>query len=156
VVECAACGGLWLSQDHFEVLCDSAEARERASADLRARPQVPSVSEGQPLRYLPCVACGELMNRRNYASISGVVIDVCRKPASGSTRTSSRMARLRARRGLGRSREREIERLREERRRQRLRAGRRRRASASTRRAASIAERISPTGWSNLVQRLWG
>jgi Zn-finger nucleic acid-binding protein len=28
--------------------------------------------------YIPCPECGELMNQKNYARISGVVIDVCK------------------------------------------------------------------------------
>jgi len=119
VIECSACGGLWLTQDHFEQLCDSAEARERASADLRARPPVANPAEGQPPCYLPCVACGELMNRRNYASISGVVIDVCRKHGVWlDTDELEKVLAFVRDGGLGRAREREIERLREERRKQ--------------------------------------
>lgn len=38
VVECSACGGLWLTQDRFEQVCASADARERVAAELRERP----------------------------------------------------------------------------------------------------------------------
>lgn len=117
VVECCACGGLWLTQDHFEELCDSEDARERTAHELHARAAAPQVMEPGATRYLPCVACRELMNRRNYASISGVVLDVCRK--HGVWLDSGELEKVLAfvrQGGLGRAREREIERLRSERR----------------------------------------
>ena len=30
------------------------------------------------MRYLPCPVCGELMSRRNFADVSGVILDWCR------------------------------------------------------------------------------
>lgn len=38
-----------------------------------AAPALPDV-----VRYLPCPACGKMMNRSNFAKSSGVVLDVCR------------------------------------------------------------------------------
>ena len=118
VVECEACGGLWLTQAHFEELCDSEDARERVSNELRARPGAQQVLEpSATVRYVPCVACKELMNRRNYASISGVVLDVCKK--HGVWLDSGELEKVLAfvrQGGLGRAREREIERLKSERR----------------------------------------
>jgi Zn-finger nucleic acid-binding protein len=118
VVECPGCGGLWLSPDHFEQACATADARERVAAELRQRPPPARPDEQHPPRYLPCVACGELMHRRNYASISGVVIDVCRHHGVwlDHAELEKILAFVRAG-GLDRARARELERLREERRR---------------------------------------
>ena len=30
------------------------------------------------MRYLPCVVCRDMMTRRNFAQVSGVILDVCR------------------------------------------------------------------------------
>jgi Zn-finger nucleic acid-binding protein len=159
VTECVACGGLWLTQDHFEELCESADARERVAAELRARPPVPDPTQGQPARYLPCVACKELMNRRNYASVSGVVIDVCRKHGVwlDTHELEKVLAFVRAG-GLGRARQREIERLGEERRKQAAAAAWQHPPAPlpfddlrRDRRANDLADWLV-----ELVQRLWG
>ena len=31
------------------------------------------------VRYRPCIECGAMMNRVNFAKISGTVVDVCKK-----------------------------------------------------------------------------
>jgi Zn-finger nucleic acid-binding protein len=41
-----------------------------------ARPTAPARDER--VRYRPCPACGELMNRDNFGRVSGVILDVCR------------------------------------------------------------------------------
>lgn len=79
VVECAACGGLWLSETHFDELCATSESRERAAVALGHLAEPTAVASEQPLRYLPCVVCGDFMTRRNFASVSGVILDVCRR-----------------------------------------------------------------------------
>lgn len=80
IVECAACGGLWLTQARFDEFCASSEARETVGVALGhlARPGQVNQADAQ-VRYLPCIACGEFMMRRNFASVSGVILDVCRK-----------------------------------------------------------------------------
>ena len=38
------------------------------------------IPAAQPERYyIPCPGCGDLMNRKNFAGCSGVVVDVCIK-----------------------------------------------------------------------------
>ncbi len=115
-IECRSCGGLWLTQDRFEALCETAESQDQTARELRLRPQPERPGEAQPPRYLPCVACGELMNRRNYSGSSGVVIDVCKR--HGVWLDHAEMEKVLAfvrGGGLDRSRQREIERLRDER-----------------------------------------
>ena len=74
--ECGACGGLWLDPLSLQRLCDGREVRAEVVSALGAR--VPSV---RPLpdvvRYVPCPLCGRIMNRKNFAQSSGVVLDVC-------------------------------------------------------------------------------
>jgi Zn-finger nucleic acid-binding protein/RNA polymerase subunit RPABC4/transcription elongation factor Spt4 len=72
--ECTRCGGLWIDVSSFEFICSNAEARQAATGLL-----VPSPAELDPnVRYLKCPQCANLMNRMNYASRSGIVINVCR------------------------------------------------------------------------------
>lgn len=77
VLACRACGGLWLDRAVFEQLGASAE---RQGAVLGALP-APATAAAPPqaqVCYRPCPACGERMNRVNYAKRSGVVLDVCK------------------------------------------------------------------------------
>ena len=57
--ECRSCGGVWVSKNSFEKICQD---REQQEAVL-----------GRP------VDCKKLMNRMNFAGCSGVVIDWCRE-----------------------------------------------------------------------------
>jgi Zn-finger nucleic acid-binding protein len=74
LLECAACDGVWVDADAFERLC--ADKAVQAAALHRwtaaARPLE------QQIRYRPCAQCGKMMNRVNFAQLSGTVIDVCR------------------------------------------------------------------------------
>ena len=79
IVECAACGGLWLSEERFDAFCASTEERERVSVALGHTPAPAAVKQDHPVSYLPCVVCADMMTRRNFAGASGVILDVCRK-----------------------------------------------------------------------------
>jgi Zn-finger nucleic acid-binding protein len=77
--ECGACLGVFL--DHVaikRVIVDRAQSR--AEALLGALPRVelnPVPGAGQKM-YLPCPVCHVVMNRRLFATGTGVIIDVCR------------------------------------------------------------------------------
>jgi len=77
IQECRACGGLWLDRAVFEQLGAS---RERQGAVLGALPaqEPPPAKRLEPVKYRPCPACRQFMNRVNYAKRSGVVLDVCK------------------------------------------------------------------------------
>jgi Zn-finger nucleic acid-binding protein len=113
VCDCRACGGLWLDRAVFEQL---GADRERQGAILGA---LPAQVEAAPLvsvsvQYRPCPACGQRMNRTNYAKRSGVVLDVCK--AHGLWFDQDELRRVLAfiaSGGLERARERELEDLRE-------------------------------------------
>jgi Zn-finger nucleic acid-binding protein len=75
-VECPGCGGLWLDEALFERV-----ARERDGtlvASVRGLPGAAPARLETPVRYLRCPVCAEIMNRRNFASASGVILDWCR------------------------------------------------------------------------------
>ena len=75
--ECPRCDGLWLDAETFERLCASGEAQAAVLQWERGR--APTLSLREPVRYRRCPACRQFMNRMNFARISGVIIDVCRK-----------------------------------------------------------------------------
>ena len=80
VIDCTQCGGLWLRAADFEELC------RRAGRDENVLPSTaPATGEGvrrmEDVKYIPCLTCGQLMNRRQFrhrGSPSRVVIDLCR------------------------------------------------------------------------------
>ena len=77
--ECRSCGGVWVSKDFFEKICQDREQQEAVLGRPVAEVVAPE-SAGKPRRvYVPCPACKKLMNRMNFAGCSGVVIDWCRE-----------------------------------------------------------------------------
>ena len=77
--ECPACAGLWLDADAFAKVCREKETQAVATQGLAQRGRMKfELTEEDKVKYVPCPVCAELMNRRNFAEISGVVIDVCK------------------------------------------------------------------------------
>jgi Zn-finger nucleic acid-binding protein len=76
VIECAACAGLWLSQETVQRLVEEAEKQDSVAFDF-AEPPARAPGLVRPEGYIPCVACAQLMQRRNFAGSSGVIVDVC-------------------------------------------------------------------------------
>ena len=77
--ECGACRGVFLDQVAIKRLIVD-RAQSRAEALLGALPRVevnPVPAAGQKM-YLPCPVCHVVMNRRLFATGTGVIIDVCR------------------------------------------------------------------------------
>jgi len=81
VLECGLCAGFWLGTGIFGNLIEKASHGVSgldsclSAASRRSRPLDPTEQNGP--RYRPCPFCGKLMNRRNYARRSGVIIDAC-------------------------------------------------------------------------------
>lgn len=82
VIECGACLGMWVTPASFEAVTrqatrgggDAALFVQKADGGPRTRPL-------ESVRYIPCLVCGELMQRRQYTyrgRPSGVVIDSCK------------------------------------------------------------------------------
>lgn len=78
LVECLRCGGMWLGNEDFVRICKRAEEESLVQEFHLTAPTHP-VAANASQGYAPCVVCSELMNRRNYASASGVLIDLCGK-----------------------------------------------------------------------------
>ncbi len=76
VIECSSCAGLWLTHEVIQRLVARAESDDHDGLDL---PQAPAQIDASAhvQGYVPCVACRELMQRRNFAGSSGVIVDVC-------------------------------------------------------------------------------
>ncbi|MFQ5790366.1 MAG: zf-TFIIB domain-containing protein [Acidobacteriota bacterium] len=79
VDECPRCAGMWLAAGAFERIVN-VQARRQESEYSSA------VEKGKPVRarlettkvvYVKCPRCRRLMNRRNFARASGVIIDEC-------------------------------------------------------------------------------
>lgn len=112
--ECRACGGLFVDKPAFERICSEREQQAvvlQSLATPRALASAPRTD-----RYWPCPDCGQLMNRQNFARISGVVLDVCRDHGVWFNHGElTRLVQFIREGGLGRARERERADLHEER-----------------------------------------
>lgn len=75
LLECPACGGLFLARALFETL-ERRAAVEATGAGVGPPAAAPRPAAGR-VRYRPCPECGKPMNRLNYGRRSGVVLDVC-------------------------------------------------------------------------------
>lgn len=71
--DCAGCGGQFVPHEVLQSLVRRHQAASRLAGG-RLRPLNPLK---EPVTYLPCPSCRELMHRRNFGFISGVIIDVC-------------------------------------------------------------------------------
>ena len=73
VVECLQCCGLFLSKPMVEMLDGPFGGAFRIAFPRRPAPEL------GPVSYIPCLACGTRMNRKVFAQISGVIVDVCKE-----------------------------------------------------------------------------
>ena len=75
MLECRRCDGVWVDAQTFEQICAKGESR----AALLHRPRAASATApAARVKYRPCVRCGKMMNRVNFARLSGTIVDVCR------------------------------------------------------------------------------
>ncbi len=77
--ECLGCGGIWLDTAAFQQICNDREQQEQISL-FHSGPDMatPQTATVRNRFYIPCPECGNLMNQKNFAGCSGVVIDVCK------------------------------------------------------------------------------
>jgi Zn-finger nucleic acid-binding protein len=73
--DCPSCGAQFVEH---ALLKDLLERRETYALGMSRTPR-PSTGGEQPIRYVKCPACGDLMNRKNFGGSSGIVVDVCAK-----------------------------------------------------------------------------
>ncbi len=71
---CPKCGGMWLDRETFHQVTKESEVYKKE--DTQKKYFRGSLKDS--IKYIPCVRCGKLMNRKNFARISGVIIDECR------------------------------------------------------------------------------
>jgi Zn-finger nucleic acid-binding protein len=70
--DCESCGGQFLGHSLLKALLEQREAYGTAA------PRPPRFNPlDNPVRYLPCPVCEDVMMRRNFGRSSGVVVDVC-------------------------------------------------------------------------------
>ena len=77
--ECGACLGVFL--DHVaikRVVIDRAQSRAEALLGALPRTEIKAVPAAGQKMYLPCPMCHVVMNRKLFASGTGIIIDVCR------------------------------------------------------------------------------
>lgn len=73
--DCAACGGQFIEHALLRELLERRESYGAAAP--RAEPR--RAQADVRVRYVPCPVCRQLMNRKNFAGTSGVIVDVCSK-----------------------------------------------------------------------------
>lgn len=69
--DCPSCGGQFIEHDLLFNLIE----RRRRFAEARRPDRAPSAE--RQVRYIPCPACKDVMNRRNYGGTSGIIVDYC-------------------------------------------------------------------------------
>jgi Zn-finger nucleic acid-binding protein len=111
LLECPGCDGAWVDADRFEALCADGEAQAAVLHRYAGRGQVANA----PVTYRRCVRCGTVMNRVNFARLSGTIVDVCRGHGTflDAGELHQIIAFLRGG-GMERTREHQLEELREE------------------------------------------
>ena len=81
--ECSHCAGLWITADVFKHLERKAQNEVASGVESGVKEsniQHSAQSRETPTKfYRQCPQCQQLMNRRNYAQASGIVVDVCSK-----------------------------------------------------------------------------
>jgi Zn-finger nucleic acid-binding protein len=117
LLECAQCDGTWIETAAFDRLC--AQREQQATIAQRAavsRPApAPTSSMQTRVRYRPCPQCKKMMNRQNFGRLSGAVVDTCSGHGTFLDRGElHQVVRFILDGGFSRTRQAEIERLREE------------------------------------------
>ncbi len=78
LLECDSCDGTWLEAHAFDRLCADRESQAGLLAYRPSDAAPPAPQALNQIHYRPCPRCGKLMNRMNFARLSGTVVDVCR------------------------------------------------------------------------------
>ncbi|MBC8413372.1 MAG: zf-TFIIB domain-containing protein [Nitrospira sp.] len=103
---CTTCGGMWLDRDEFHRATSQCNIYKKLEIK-RKFTRAPLVED---IEYVSCLRCGKLMNRHNFGTISGVIIDKCSK--HGVWLDAGELKKIQyfiADGGLDRSRDRDIE-----------------------------------------------
>lgn len=78
-LECPQCSGLWIDTETFNEICADRE-KQAAVVGEDSQSLQPNLAYPTPdsIRYVPCPVCAKLMNRVNFARVSGVILDICK------------------------------------------------------------------------------
>jgi Zn-finger nucleic acid-binding protein len=74
LIGCTRCGGFFISNETFEMMQENTK-RVILPMNSAARD---TVTLDQNIQYVRCPVCRNLMNRTNFARVSGVIVDTCR------------------------------------------------------------------------------
>ncbi len=72
--DCGQCGGQFVEHAMLRDMLDR-HARVPLPDSVKKLPGGPTTRAS----YIPCPECGSLMNRKNFGTMSGVIVDVCKK-----------------------------------------------------------------------------
>ncbi len=75
IADCKDCGGAFIPHNVFEVMQAQADKLILPTAPIERR----KLTANQPVRYLRCPTCRKMMNRTNFGRISGIIVDACGK-----------------------------------------------------------------------------
>ncbi|MCR9159176.1 MAG: zf-TFIIB domain-containing protein [Nannocystaceae bacterium] len=80
VQACRVCAGVWVDTETLQEIIDGAAnaAASGTSSTVRRKTMPPGLATGK-VTYRHCPLCKQSMLRRNFGSISGIVVDVCAK-----------------------------------------------------------------------------
>ncbi|HYJ07863.1 MAG TPA: hypothetical protein VEX18_02615 [Polyangiaceae bacterium] len=74
LLSCEGCGGQLVSHELLRALLEERQVLGNAVPSATVPRRNPLL---EPVRYRPCPQCAQMMNRKNFGSTSGIVIDVC-------------------------------------------------------------------------------
>lgn len=74
--ECERCDGLWVTLETFEEVCANHEQQAKVLSSVG---QNAGHLAAAKIQYVPCPDCNQLMNRSNFATSSGVIVDICKR-----------------------------------------------------------------------------
>lgn len=74
VVQCAECSGVFVPHETFEMMQETRDAAIFSTHGIARA----TVETEEVVKYVRCPVCLKMMNRTNFARISGVIIDSCR------------------------------------------------------------------------------
>lgn len=80
---CRRCGGVWIDASTLQALLQAASAHAVVEDHTRARTDVHRRRMASTrVVYRTCAVCNQHMQRKNFARVSGVIVDQCRAHGS--------------------------------------------------------------------------
>lgn len=120
LIACPNCSGFFVPSEIFEMMQDNSQRVIFANEGVHPK----AVEAPDRIRYVRCPVCRKMMNRVNFARISGVIIDSCREHGIWfDPGELEKIMEFIALGGLQKARQVEVERLKAEEKIARIRAG---------------------------------